>query len=493
MKGLRSALLLCACLLWICARAQNSQSGNAYTPNIASLSQLPSIAPTTILCNSSGSTAVPSACTAPTVSGLLTAGNLLTGGSLELSASALSMTGTLGLTNSLLYMPGTSITGAPTTPGNGQISPFNLYISGDSVDTVTNGNGNLIGFSFLHAASAGFTGGRTAIQGYLAITGTPTSVNGSGMTGVTALTRVSANMTGTTGAYTNYKGDTFGGNSNVFATSGATFLKTLNGHEFDTTIPTGASAADHFGTSIVKGASHAVRGTYDDSAISLNDQDGPTVGWLYGVSFGGYAHHWPFAADSTLIGAQLRQSGGVETDTALNGVDFRNVSFQSGGFAFASTGYTVDPSGNVITNTLKVTGTSCPATGSGLDNPFGAAIGFCVGGNSKLYVNSSLVFAVVPIESVGTPFTVTGCGTAGSISGGAEGGTFTVGTGATPCTFVFSPNAGASPMSHGYHCSAHNETTGVVFGQTAHSTTTCSMTGNAATGNVIVWGVDRGF
>jgi hypothetical protein len=63
-KLFRSAILLCASLLWISASAQNSQSGNAYTPNVGSLSQLPSIASGTLLGNSSGSTAAPSGLTA---------------------------------------------------------------------------------------------------------------------------------------------------------------------------------------------------------------------------------------------------------------------------------------------------------------------------------------------------------------------------------------------------------------------------------------------
>jgi hypothetical protein len=391
------------------------------------------------------------------------------------------MTGASGTSNSLLYMPATSITGLATTPANGQISPFNLYISGDSVDTTTSGNGNLVAFSMLEAASAGYTGGRTAIQGYTAIVGTPTSVNGSGMTGVTALTRVSANMTGVTGAYTNYKGDTFGGNSNVFATSGATFLKTLNAHEFDTTIPTGASAADHFGISIVKGASDALRGAYDDTAISVNDQDGPTVGWLYGISFGGYAHHWPFAADSTLIGAQLRQSGGVETDTALNGVDFRNVSFQSGGFAFASTGYSVNPSGAESALNLALTGTSCPS-GNGLDAPFGTGIGFCVGGNSKFYSASNINIAVVPIQQAGTKFTTSGCSIS-STTGGASAGTFTLG--ANSCTAIITMNgAGGSTATNGWSCQAHDRTapTVLIGGESSSTTTTASITIPAGAG-----------
>lgn len=49
----RAALLLCS-LLWVSSSAQNSTSGNAYTPNIGSLAQLPAIANGTLLGNTPG-------------------------------------------------------------------------------------------------------------------------------------------------------------------------------------------------------------------------------------------------------------------------------------------------------------------------------------------------------------------------------------------------------------------------------------------------------
>jgi hypothetical protein len=67
----------------------------------------------------------------------------------------------------------------------------------------------------------------------------------------------------------------------------------------------------------------------------------------------------------------------------------------------------------------------------------------------------SVVLAVGPILSApltgGTTFTVSGCGVAAAVTGSGASGTFTVGTGASTCTFVFTIN-GATGMTapHGW-------------------------------------------
>lgn len=283
--------------------------------------------------------------------------------------------------NSFMWMGGTSITGtASVAPANGITSPFNLYIGGDSVDTTTSGNGNLIGFSFEHAVSATHTGGRTAIQGYLPIVGAPSVAAGSdGYVGVQGMARASANFGGTTGVYTNYKGNVFGGNSNVWATAAGTFLEHIVSQEFDVSIQTGASAANKYGISIIKGSIDRVRGVYDDAAISINDQYNPSSpGWKIGLAFGGYGHQWAFASDSTLIGVQLAQAGPTSGDPAVAdlGVDFTNATFTTA--AFASTGFKVDGSGRV----------SLTVRGSYANDAAAAAGSVAVG---ELYRNGSVL------------------------------------------------------------------------------------------------------
>ncbi len=242
--------------------------------------------------------------------------------------------GTNNATNSWIFQGGGGLSGTVSVPADGQVSPYHLFIQTDTVDTTTSGTGSLTGLSMTARATSGFTGIRQAIQGYQSVTGVPGA--GSVYTaavGVTGLTRIAANLGGATGVYTNYKGSGFGGNSNAYTTSGATFLNLINSHEFDVSLVSGASAADKYGISIVKGALDAVRGTYDDTAVSISDQAGASATWETGIKFGSYAHTWAFGADSTLIKAQQRTLPSPDSPIALYGVDFSAVTFTAGGGA----------------------------------------------------------------------------------------------------------------------------------------------------------------
>lgn len=87
----------------------------------------------------------------------------------------------------------------------------------------------------------------------------------------------------------------------------------------------------------------------------------------------------------------------------------------------------------------------------------------------------------------GTAFAVSGCGTAGSITGGATGGTFTVGTGATPCTFTITMGSSLT-APNGWTCNADDVTPSTPVhlpNTTGGSVTTCLVKGNATTSDVI--------
>ena len=90
------------------------------------------------------------------------------------------------------------------------------------------------------------------------------------------------------------------------------------------------------------------------------------------------------------------------------------------------------------------------------------------------------------VGNPGNAFTVSGCGTATSIKGGSMGGSFTVGTGASPCIFVITSGNNVT-SDNGWACFATDETTGTILPQVAHSTTSCSIKGNAATNDVVVF------
>ena len=312
---------------------------------LTSLSQLPAQSPGTLVgVPVGGGTVAPTAQSSPSVSGTFSANGF------ALSASTLNMIGGRTPSTSLYYSASTSITGAPSTPGNGIIGPAGINYGSITADTTTNGNGEWSGWYVLGAPSAGFTGGYNLSQCSLNLVGTTGAPqNVAGYVCVNGVTRVSANQGGTGGAYGNYYGQNFGYGCAVYTTSGGTYQGLVNCMELDTGIAAGTSAADHFGETIVLLSQHAVRGVYDDAALDFGMQDGATATWHYGVDFGSYAHAWPFGADSTLIGAEIRQAPTTGTDIALNGVDFSNVTFQTGGCAFKSNGFCVTPIGGTIT------------------------------------------------------------------------------------------------------------------------------------------------
>jgi hypothetical protein len=76
-------------------------------------------------------------------------------------------------------------------------------------------------------------------------------------------------------------------------------------------------------------------------------------------------------------------------------------------------------------------------------------------------------------KSVGAPFTISSCGTP-TAAGGPAAGSFTAGS--TSCNPVITLSAAA----HGWHCRADDETTNITFRQTAHSTTTATLTASGA-------------
>lgn len=86
--------------------------------------------------------------------------------------------------------------------------------------------------------------------------------------------------------------------------------------------------------------------------------------------------------------------------------------------------------------------------------------------------------------SVGTKFTTdTGCGTVTTLVGGATAGSFVANT-TGACTVVITMgNSATAP--NGWICSPSDRTTGNLFRQSASSTTTCTVTGTAVSGDVI--------
>jgi len=149
-------------------------------------------------------------------------------------------------------------------------------------------------------------------------------------------------------SFSGYNGGLWGINPNVYLSGNAKNVYGIYGSEIDVSVHAGATVAEKFGLIIVQGAPDVSQGTLDDAAIHIGNQDGAGTGWRYGIEFGGTSKQWAFTPTSTLIGATIRSQPSKGTAVAKHGVDFRNVAF--GGCAFASSGFSVDASGNLTLN-----------------------------------------------------------------------------------------------------------------------------------------------
>jgi hypothetical protein len=299
-----------------------------------------------------------------------------------------------GPSNSWLYSQ-TNISGTPTSGIDGIVSPLHFIIPSDTATF----SGQINGLSVKIQPATNHTGFRTALLGYVQINGTPGTEPANNMqyVGIQGYTASGVNLGGTTGVFGNYKGALFGGNSNIFTASGATFLSLTTSWEFDTSLVTGSSAARKHGFILVQGGNDAVRGTFEDSAIEIASQAASTT-WLVGLEFGSYSSQWAFGADSTLIGATQRVLPSPDSPIALWGIDFSKVTFQAGGGFLKSTGFLVNPSGNVTGN-LFISGTlgSSSSTAfqapgapmTGLFFPNVNQVGLCGNGSCGLIVNGA--------------------------------------------------------------------------------------------------------
>jgi hypothetical protein len=97
------------------------------------------------------------------------------------------------------------------------------------------------------------------------------------------------------------------------------------------------------------------------------------------------------------------------------------------------------------------------------------------------------LYPAAGLQSTGTTFTATGCGTPTSLSGGASAGQFVANS--STCVVVVTMGNSLT-AAHGWFCSASDETTlAATFKQTAHTTTSCTLTGTSVVASdVVVFG-----
>jgi hypothetical protein len=254
-----------------------------------------------------------------------------------------------------------AVSGTSTTP-NAAVYEFNVLT--DTASTTNYFNGLTLNYTM---GTAG--GGRGGIDVQFGITQQPTtSVGAANYVGALQVGAATVNVGGTA---TTPAGGLFGNNPNVRLANNATYWTMVNAQENDVSMLVGTSATSVFGQSIVHGQNTVVHGSIDDAALAFADQDNVSARWLYGIAFGTHQAQWPLDPGGTMIGAIARTVGPLVAPVqALNGVDFRAVAFQSGGEAFASQGFAVDPVGNIsasslVTPTITNTGSVTAMTVSG--------------------------------------------------------------------------------------------------------------------------------
>lgn len=134
-------------------------------------------------------------------------------------------------------------------------------------------------------------------------------------------------------------------------------------------------------------------------------------------------------------------------------------------------------------------GSQATASVTGLTNAWAYGFNMSVGtSNTQIFGNSSIVSTILQgftqfpaLESTGTVFTVSACGTP-TATGGAAAGTFAAGS--ATCNPVITPGYTAA---HGWTCVLQDETTAAAsFRQSAHSTTTATLAGTGVVSSDVI-------
>jgi hypothetical protein len=97
------------------------------------------------------------------------------------------------------------------------------------------------------------------------------------------------------------------------------------------------------GLQISLGPTDANRGATFDAAIVLTGNQAIPASWKNGFLLGEDSSQWPFASDSTLVGAKLGQNNSAVAAVAQYGIDFLEPTFN--GKAFRSQNWSVDGGG----------------------------------------------------------------------------------------------------------------------------------------------------
>jgi hypothetical protein len=142
------------------------------------------------------------------------------------------------------------------------------------------------------------------------------------------------------------KGQVFGQASIAIAYAGATNIRNVTGGEINVQVSAGASVAYKSGLQIVGTTADAVQGSVYDCGLSFSNQLG-AVGFNVGILFSASNGQQFLKSTGTIFAIQ-------DSPTFANGFDLSGATLT--GFAYKSTGFVVDHSGNETALTNTVTG-----------------------------------------------------------------------------------------------------------------------------------------
>lgn len=211
---------------------------------------------------------------------------------------------------------------------------------------------------------SGTQGLRNAILSYISVDVAPNPADASLQNYVSmsslAYSVVSA-KTGLAGGATfaGYAGSIWGANPDAWigttgATQNAVHWLGLYGIELDTDIFTGSDAAERYGIFVVSASAN--QAAIDDAGLAFAGKNNNAI------EFGGVRHGW--TSVNAFIAAVAQTQGGTSNPTAAYGVNLTSATITTD--AWASTGATLDPSGNWQALSYQLDATTSSATGNGL-------------------------------------------------------------------------------------------------------------------------------
>lgn len=249
------------------------------------------------------------------------------------------------------------------------------------------------------------------------------------------------------------------GSSNLtFTGAGATTISTNGGPTADFSIKASDSGTAGIAGFLNLSGGNGTAGNTSGGAVNILAGNG------FGSSSGGSFTIQAGSGGATGLGGSVQLNGGQGA--------------VGGGGQFFIPGGTATALGTAADITLT------PASGQTLALSGNIDLQDLNGNNSIQVTPAGLDNITELAASNAATFTVSGCA-ATAPTGGTWAGTVTSGTTGT-CTIVLTPNV-PTPAKHGWRCSFDDETTPADrMAQSAHTPTTCTITGTTVSGDVLV-------